>query len=49
MSQLDSGDGSEKILLVLFANKMSIIPISTILPHLKKSLNKNQNSEIVKL
>ena len=49
MSQSDSGDGLVKILLVLFANRMFIIPISTMLPLLKESLNKNQNSEIVKL
>lgn len=48
MSQLDSGDGSEKTLLVLFANKMFIIPILTILLLQKESLNRNQNSEIVK-
>ena len=48
MSQLDSGDGSEKTLLVLFANKMYIIPILTILLLQKESLNRNQNSEIVK-
>ena len=48
MSQLDSGDGSERTLLVLFASKMFIIPILTTLLPQKESLNRNQNSEIVK-
>ena len=48
-SQSDTGAGLEKTLLVLFANKMFIIPISTKPPLQKESLNKSQNSEIVKL
>ena len=49
MNQLDFGDGLVKIPLVLYANKMSTIPISTTLLPQRESLNKNQNSEIVKL
>jgi len=49
MSQSDSGDGSEMTLLVLFVNKTFITPILMTPPLQKESLNKNQNSEIVKL
>lgn len=49
MNQSGTGVGLEKILLVLSANKMFITPISTILLLQRESLNKNQNSEIVKL
>lgn len=49
MSQSDTGAGLVRILLVLFANKMFITPISTRPLPQKESLNKNQNSEIVKL